>query len=97
MDVSTILDTASNYMYGFLEASKGNAAAYDTLGKETTLTLIQNLKSSATAIYSFAHDLIYYSSKDEDKTMPLLNKLEALYCDTYKPAFDELLREVKAK
>lgn len=97
MDASTILDTANCYMENFLEASKNNAASYGTLGKESTLTLIQNFKSSATAVYSFAHNLIYKSNEDEDETMPLLNELEALYCDTYKPAFDKLLREVKAK
>jgi len=90
MDSITILKTAERYMEGFLEASKNNAAAYSPINKETTLAIIQNFKSSAIGIYSFAHDLIYKNG-DEDETMPLLNELETLWCDIYKPAFDKLL------
>lgn len=96
MDNVTILETAERYMEGFLEAAQNNAAAYGPRNKETTLAIIQNFKSSTIGIYSFAHDLIHKNG-DEDETMPLLNELEALWCDTYKPAFDKLLREVKAR
>lgn len=96
MDNITILETAERYMDGFLEASKNNAAAYTPRNKETILAIIQNFKSSTIGIYSFAHDLIYKNG-NKDETMPPLNELEALWCDTYKPAFDKLLREVRTK
>lgn len=96
MNASTILKAADCYMQSLLEAAQNNAAAYDPANKETTLTVIQSLKSSATGIYTFAHGLIC-GSGDEDVTAPFLIELEALYCDTYKPIFDKLLREVKEK
>lgn len=97
MNASTILTVADRYMQTLLEAAQNNAAAYDPNRKETTVTIIQSLKSSATGIYTFAHILICNCNEDEDKIMPLLNELEALYCDICKPAFDKLLQEVKAK
>lgn len=96
MNAETILKNANRYMEGYLEASKIATARFSA-NKETTLAIIQNFKSSAVTAYSMAHDLIYKSSEDEDETMPFLNELEALYCDTYKPAFDKLLQEVKER
>lgn len=93
MNASTILTAADCYMQNLLEAAQNNAAVYDT----NTVTIIQSLKSSATGIYCFAHGLICNCNEDEDKIMPLLNELEALYCDICKPAFDKLLQEVKEK
>lgn len=93
MNASTILTAADCYMQNLLEAAQNNAAAYDT----NTVTIIQSLKSSATGIYCFAHGLICNCNEDEDKIMPLLNELEALYCDICKPAFDKLLQEVKER
>lgn len=93
MNASTILTAADFYMQNLLEAAQNNAAAYDT----NTVTIIQSLKSSATGIYCFAHGLICNCNEDEDKIMPLLNELEALYCDICKPAFDKLLQEVKER
>lgn len=95
MNASTILDTANRYMEDCLEASK-NTATCQSLSKETSINAIQNYKFSVIGIYSLAHSLIYKSG-NEDETMPILNELETLYCDTYKPAFDKLLQEVKAK
>lgn len=96
MDNNTILETANRYMNKFVIASIDSAAACNPADKELTLTLIQNFKTSAVSIYSFAHDLIL-SNGDKEDTLPILNKLEALYCDTYKPAFDVALQEVKVK
>ena len=97
MNASTILTAADCYMRNLLEAAQNNAAAYDPNHKETTVTIIQSLKSSATGIYCFAHGLICNCNEDEDKIIPLLNELEALYCDICKPTFDKLLQEVKEK
>lgn len=96
MDARTILEAANLYMESCLESSRNATANSQALGKETSMNVIQNCKSAATGVYSFAHSLIYRSGDEED-TMPILNELEALYCDTYKPAFDKLFQEVKAK
>lgn len=96
MDAKTILEAANLYMESCLESSQKTAANCQALNKETALNIIQNCKSAATGVYSFAHSLIYRGGNEED-TMPILNELEALYCDTYKQAFDKLFQEVKAK
>lgn len=95
MDASTILETANRYMEDCLEASK-NTATCQSLSKETAINAIQNYKFSVIGVYSLAHSLIYKSG-DEDEIAPFFNELETLYCDIYKPAFDKLLQEVKAK
>ena len=96
MDARTILEAANDYMESCLESSRNAAANCQALNKETSMNVIQNCKSAAIGVYSFAHSLIYRSGDEED-TMPILNELEALYCDNYKPAFDKLFQEVKAK
>lgn len=96
MDARTILEAANLYMESCLESSQRTAANCQLLNKETALNIIQNCKSAATSVYSFAHSLIYRGGTEKD-TMPILNELEALYCDNYKPAFDKLFQEVKAK
>lgn len=95
MNAETILKTANRYMESCLEASEKTASSSSPLNKETIINIIQNCNSSMLGAYSLAHCLIYKSSEDEDETMPILNELEALYCDTYKPAFDKLFQEVK--
>ena len=96
MDANTILEAANLYMKSCLESSQRTAANCQLVNKETALNIIQNCKSAAISVYSFAHSLIYRNGEEED-TMPILNKLETLWCDTYKHAFDKLLQEVKAK
>lgn len=96
MDAKTILEAVNLYMESCLESSQRTAANYQALNKETALNIIQNCKSAATSVYSFAHSLIYRAGNEED-AMPILNELEAFYCDICKPAFDKLLQEVKEK
>lgn len=97
MNAETILKTANRYMESCLEASERIASHSSSLNKETIINIIQNNNSSALGAYYLAHCLFYKSSEDEDETMPFLNELETLYCDTYKPAFDKLLQEVKER
>lgn len=97
MNAEIILKTANRYMESCLEASEKTVSSPSPLNKETIINIIQNCNSSMLGAYSLAHSLIYKSSEDEDETMPFLNELEALYCDTYKPAFDKLLQEVKER
>lgn len=97
MDTKTIFETANRYMKSCLKVSERIASHPSSLNKETIINIIQNNNSFVFGAYYLALCLFYNSSEDENEIIPLFNELEALYCDTYKPAFDKLLQEVKER
>lgn len=92
MNNEKIFTIAQSHMEGYLRASKANAKM---LHKDIAMELIQNCKSCACEAYSLGLHLIE-ASEEEDAAF-YQNKLEYFYLDVYKPAFNELLQEVKER